>query len=136
MPSSAEIVVIADANVLLAAIANRAAIKVFDSDIHVYTTEFTCAEVAEYVPYFSERYRITVERMMKTMKMLPLSIKDKEFYQDSMGKAKKLMEDPEDVDVAALALVLDAPVWSNDNHFKKFPTGRYTTAQLLKALGK
>ena len=136
MPSSAEIVVIADANVLLSAIANRAAIKVFDSEIDVYTTEHTCAEVAEYTPYFSERYRITIERMFKTMKMLPLMVKDKEFYRERMSKAKKLMKDPEDVEVGALALALDSPVWSNDNDFKNFPTGRYTTAQLLKILGK
>ena len=37
--------------------------------------------------------------------------------------------------IAALALFLDAPVRSNDNHFKGFPTGRYTTAEILKKLG-
>jgi predicted nucleic acid-binding protein len=64
-------------------------------------------------------------------------VKPRSFYKAKLAEAKVIMDakDPDDVDVAALALELDAPVWSNDNDFLGFPLGRYTTAQLLKTLG-
>jgi predicted nucleic acid-binding protein len=43
--------------------------------------------------------------------------------------------DPDDVALAALALKLEIPIWSNDNDFRELPLRIYTTAQLLRALG-
>lgn len=43
--------------------------------------------------------------------------------------------DPDDVDVLALALTLNLPVWSNDNDFENAGVEWYTTAELLKTLG-
>ncbi len=132
---SSEKLVIADANVLLAATSNRAAIKVFQCEIEVYTTEFTCGEVVEYFPYFSKRYGISIESMYHTLEKLPLIVKPKEYYASKLLEVEVFVKDPEDHDVGALALFENVPVWSNDNDFKNFPTGRYTTAELLKSLG-
>jgi predicted nucleic acid-binding protein len=44
--------------------------------------------------------------------------------------------DPEDIDLLALALVLEIPVWSNDRDFKGAGVEWYTTARLLKLLAK
>jgi len=41
--------------------------------------------------------------------------------------------DPGDVDVLALALRLDVPVWSNDRDFEGTGVERMTTAELLSA---
>jgi predicted nucleic acid-binding protein len=131
-------VVVADTNVLLSAISGRAARKALWSEIEVYTTEYTWSEVEEYLPYFIDRYDIPMAFAYQTLQSAPVEVKEQRFYTSQMPRAKEYMKerDPDDVDVAALALTLDAPVWSNDNHFKNFPTGRYTTAQLLKILGK
>ncbi len=43
--------------------------------------------------------------------------------------------DPKDVPLAALALKLGIPIWSNDRDFEHFPHGYYPTAKLLKILG-
>lgn len=59
---------------------------------------------------------------------------DPEAYRHQIVEAVAVMKDPDDVELAALALHLNVHVWSNDNHFKDFPTGRYTTAELLKKL--
>jgi predicted nucleic acid-binding protein len=93
--------------------------------------------VVKYIPKFSEHYPIPVEIMHKTLELLPLLVKPRSFYKAKLAEAKVIMDakDPDDVDVAALALELDAPVWSNDNDFLGFPLGRYTTAELLKTLG-
>ncbi|MFL6246039.1 MAG: hypothetical protein ACJ74H_08450, partial [Thermoanaerobaculia bacterium] len=50
--------VAADSNVLLAAIARRAAWRVFEAapDLIVVTTEVVITEVHEYLPEFAERY--------------------------------------------------------------------------------
>lgn len=138
MKSGVKIVVVADANVLLSAVAKRAALKVFNTDIEVHTTEHTWAEVVKYVPKFSEMYPIPLEVMFKTLELLPLLVKPRSFYKGKWAEAKSIMDskDPDDVDVAALALEINAPVWSNDNDFLGFPLGRYTTAELLKAIGR
>jgi predicted nucleic acid-binding protein len=39
------------------------------------------------------------------------------------------------VDLLALALQLDIPVWSNDSDFEGTGVEWYTTARLMKALG-
>lgn len=129
-------VVVADANVLLSAIAGRAASRVLYSGLEIHTTEHTWAEVLEYVPVFQERYKRTIEEMDMALKEAPVHIHKRADYADQIEKAERLLaeRDPEDVDVAALALKLNVPVWSNDNDFEVFPQGRYTTAQLLRAL--
>jgi hypothetical protein len=123
--------------VLLSAIAGRAARKVFRAKIEIFTTEHTWAEVEEYLPYFIERYGLPMGTTYQTLRAAPVTIKSRRFYSKQISKANAYMKDidPEDADVAALAFMLEAPVWSNDNDFKNFLTKRYTTAQLLKMLG-
>lgn len=130
-------VIVADANVLLSAAAGKAAGKAFLAPIEIYTTAFTAAEVYKYIPVFAARYGHTVEEVRREFEELPLEIKDRPFYQAELSQAKELMDDidPDDVDLVALALKLDASIWSNDDHFKDLPLKRYTTAQLLKTLG-
>lgn len=130
-------VIVADANVLLSAASGKAAGKAFLAPIEIYTTAHTAGEVFKYIPLFAARYGHTVEEVRREFAELPLEIKERPFYQDRIARAKELMEamDPDDVDLVALALKLDASIWSNDDHFKDLPLKRYTTAQLLKALG-
>jgi len=128
--------VVADANVLLSAIAAKAAAKVFRSgNIEVYTTAFTWSEVLKYLPVFRDSYSIPEELLEEGVQACPVCIMDPEAYRHKIVDAISVMKDPDDVELAALALHLHVPVWSNDNHFKDFPTGRYTTAELLKHLG-
>ena len=133
----AKSVVVADANVLLSAVAGRAAYRVLASGLEIHTTEHTWAEVVEYAPKFQERYKRTIEEMAEALENAPVHIHARGDYQDKLAEATALVAhvDPEDVDVAALALKLGVPLWSHDDVFKDFPTERYTTAQLIKILG-
>ncbi len=67
--------VAADSNVLLSAVARRAAWRVFEKcpDLVVVTTEVAIAEVHEYVPEFAARYRIGVELLHEAVELLPLT---------------------------------------------------------------
>ena len=131
--------VAADANVLLAAIAERAAARVFAErpEIVVVTTIATMDEVRAHLPEFSRRYDFDLTRLHKTADDLPIARYGPAEYGSHIAEASRYIgrRDPDDIALAALALKLAIPVWSNDNDFRELPLRTYTTAQLLRALG-
>lgn len=130
--------VAADANVLLSAYAERAARRVFDApDLEVVTTDVTLSEVYEYSSRFAARYRISIDVFYKTIENSPLRVYEESEYRSHVDEARRYIahRDPDDVALAALALKLAIPIWTNDNDFRELPLPIYTTAQLLRALG-
>jgi len=130
--------VAADTNVLLGAIAKRAARRVFNApDLAVVTTDVTLSEVYEYWPLFARRYGLSLDVVYETLEHLPLRLYEEPEYHSHLEDARRYIghRDPDDVALAALALKLDIPIWSNDNDFRELPLPLYTTAQLLRALG-
>lgn len=128
-----------DSNVLLSAVAGRAARRIFEKapDLIVVTTTDNIEEVEEYLPEFAERYKLDGDLLVDVLGLLPVEIYSEADYITHLSEARKLLSsrDPDDVGLAALALKLQIPVWSNDNDYKGFPFGSFTTAQLIKALG-
>jgi predicted nucleic acid-binding protein len=55
-----------------------------------------------------------------------------------MAEARKRIgrRDPDDVELLALAIQLNVPLWSNDNDFENTGVVWYTTASLLAVLSK
>ncbi len=128
--------VAADANVLLGACAGAATRRVFSQGgLEIVTTEFNLSEVGEYLPSLAARRQTAVETFRATLSMLSLKVFPEDAYADRLDEAATLVPDPDDIHLAALALKLGIPVWSNDRNFEGFPTGVYPTARLLKALG-
>ncbi|MEA2336132.1 MAG: hypothetical protein QOE82_139 [Thermoanaerobaculia bacterium] len=130
--------VAADSNVLLAAITGRAALRVFDDPkLQIVTTDANAVEVREYVPKFAARYGFSEEKLFEEFAVLPVEIYSKRQYATHLFEARSLIaaRDPDDVPLAALALKLGIPVWSNDRDVDDFPTGIYSTAKLIKVLG-
>lgn len=130
--------VAADSNVLLSAIAGKAALRVFRApDLTIVTTEENIAEVLEYIPEFAARYEIPEEALLDMLALLTFEVYPKRGYATQLFAARALMadRDPDDVPLAALALKLGIPIWSNDHDFDGFPTGVYPTAKLIKVLG-
>ncbi|SRR5581483_3009844 len=131
--------VAADSNVLLSAVAGRAARRVFEHAPHliIVTTEVSIAEVEEYMPEFAERYKLDLDTMYGALGMLPLVRYIESDYISHIKKARRYLahRDADDVALAALALKLHVPIWSNDNDFKEVPLEVYPTAKLLKILG-
>ena len=132
-------VVAADANVLLSAAAGRAARRVFMNapEIRVVTTEANLGEVREYLPRMASRYGIHLNDIENALTLLPVEIVAEERYSDHLEEATQYLgdRDPDDVALAALALSLRIPIWSNDRDFEEVPLTVYSTARLLKALG-
>lgn len=127
----------ADANVILSAVAGKAALRIFlREDIEIVTTEFNISEVREYLSVIAEQYGLSEEILESQLKLLPIKIYPRQFYEDFVKKAtRKLSErDEDDIELLALAMKLKVPVWSNDSDFKKSGVEVYTTAKLLKIL--
>lgn len=130
--------VAADSNVLLAAVAGKAARRVFRStELIVVTTEHNVAEVREYLPEFAARYELPEELLHETLGLLPITVYAAHEYAGALPAARDLVakRDEDDVALAALALTLRIPIWSNDRDYEKFSTGVFSTATLLKILG-
>jgi predicted nucleic acid-binding protein len=127
----------ADANVILSAVAGKAALRVLlKEDTGFVTTQFTIDEVREYLHILAEKYRLSEEILESQLKLLPLKIYPRDFYEDFIPRAiRRLSEkDEDDAELLALAMKLQVPVWSNDNDFKHADIETYTTAKLLKIL--
>lgn len=107
------------------------------TELIVVTTEFNEAEVDEYLPYFAQRYALPEDILSDALALLPVRIYSAREYASHLSAAQRLLSgrDEDDVALAALALKLQIPVWSNDNDYAAFPTGVFTTAKLLKVLG-
>ena len=56
-------------------------------------------------------------------------------YEEFLEKAKASLPDPNDSDFLALALSIDASIWSNDKHFKEQSLVKvFTTSELIDKL--
>lgn len=101
------------------------------------TTEVNRAEVVEYIPYFAARYRLEEALLFDLLAIVPIDIYGEREYASHLPQAEALLarRDPDDVALAALALKFEVPIWSNDRDYERFPTGVFTTAQLLASLG-
>jgi len=129
--------VAADSNALLSAVAGRAAKRVFSTELRVLTTEANLQEVEEYLPVMAEKYGISLPDLHRALLLLPVVVVPEDDFLPFVDEARRYLEsrDPDDVPLAALALSLKIPIWSNDKDFEEVPLPRYTTGQLLKALG-
>ncbi len=64
--------VVADSNVLLAAVARRAAWRVFEADLIVATTEDAIQETHEHAEEFALRYGLDVDVLHAAIELLPV----------------------------------------------------------------
>jgi len=130
---------VADANVLLSAvIGGRAALVLRHERVEqVFTPAATYDEVFEYVAPLAKKKRLHLDTLLLALAALPVTVVARSEYEHRLPEAERRMgkRDPDDVDVLALALDLNLPVWSNDNDFEDAGVDWHTTAELLKALG-
>lgn len=129
---------VADANVLLSAvIGGRAALALRHNDVEqVLTPTPAYDEVFEYLPSLAKKKRLDLDTLLLACAALPVTVVERSDYQQKLATARRRIgrRDPDDVDVLALALTLNLPVWSNDNDFEDSGVEWHTTAELLKML--
>lgn len=139
MPTSRPIARLAvDANVILSALIGGQARRAFVSTAvgSFHTAEAVLAEVRRYLPVLAHKYSLDVGLLELTLASLPVDFHPEAFYAEYLEEAARRVgaRDPDDVHLLALALKLDAPIWSNDQDFAQAGVEWWTTAQLLAAL--
>lgn len=115
-----KILVVADANPIISALIGGASREVFFKKTFGFaTSEFTLEEVRKFIPYISRKSDVKIEEIENALFLLPLKIYKRDDYIDKIKHAKEIIGkiDKKDVDILALALKLNAPLWSNDRHF-------------------
>lgn len=129
---------VVDANPMIAALLGGAALRAFWNEAvkEWATTQFTVNEVLSYLPRLASKIHVPEEMLRLELELLPLRIYKKESYRDFVPEAKRRIaeRDKNDVDLLALALKLDYPIWTNDQDFEQTGPTLYTTAKLLEAL--
>lgn len=129
--------VVADANVLLSAVAGKAALRVFTAfGLTVHVAEFTADEVAEYLPVMARKYAIPSELIEMQWRLLAVHRHPAHVYRRTLPRAVAdlAQRDPEDAHALALARTLNLPLWSNDRDLQGFDVVCYPTARLLRLL--
>ena len=129
--------VAADSNIILSAAIGKSALRVFRStDLHVVTTEFNIDEVRQYLPVLAEKYGLPELVAETQLLVLPLDVQPASEYGYHLKQAREYLtdRDEDDIHLAALALMLKIPVWSNDKDLHVLPLKVYSTAALLRML--
>ena len=130
--------VAADSNVLLSATVGHAARRVFQRAprLLAVTTEANLAEVQAYLPSMSGAYGLDLLEVQEALAALPIRLYNVRWYRSRIPEARRYLQDRDhdDVALAALALKLQIPIWSNDRDFEGVPIEIYPTAKLLKVL--
>lgn len=121
---------VVDANPLLSALLGGAALPILcDPGLRFLTTEKTTWEVKRYLPTIVEKLRHigkiawTEARLERLFHQLPVAAFGDDFYGAFLPEAQRLIgaRDPEDVDLLALTLQTQLPLWSEDKDFDAIP---------------
>ncbi|MFZ5649466.1 MAG: PIN domain-containing protein [Bacillota bacterium] len=128
-----------DANVILSFLIGGKAAKVFTNvkDVEFLTTANKIEEIQEYIPVLAKKKGLDRSTMETAFSLLDVKVITKEVYSSQIPIALDLIgkRDPDDVELLALALTLDCPIWSNDNDLKDLKGVKvYTTAVILRWL--
>ena len=128
-----------DANVILSVLIGGKAAKVFTNvkDVEFLTTANIIEEIQEYIPVLAKKKGLDRSTMETAFSLLDVKVITKEVYSSQISIALDLIgkRDPDDVELRALALTLDCPIWSNDNDLKDLKGVKvYTTAVILRWL--
>lgn len=131
--------IVADANVMLAAVLGGKAKLVFQSEAvsKVFTTESAFREVEEYASVLARKRHLSLDFLLLALGSLPVTVVERVEYAPVLAEAKRRIgrRDPDDVEVLALVLHLKLPLWSNDRDFENTGIELFTTQHVLRRLG-
>jgi len=132
-------ILVIDANVLFSAlIKNSLTVElIFNEDMQLYTCEFIIEEFFKHEKEIMEKTHRTKEQFITIMHQLKdiIAVIPEDEYSKFMAEAEKLSPDPNDTIYFALAMKLNAGVWSNDKRLKKQDRIKvYKTSEVLHLL--
>ncbi len=124
-----------DANPLLSALRGGRAESALLSDKFIFvTTEHTTWEVKKYIPEISAKSGVLESELFYMLDRYPIISIPPFIYDEKRQQAEALIasRDPKDVDILALTLKWNIPLWTNDHDFDNIPEiTTFTTAEIL-----
>jgi predicted nucleic acid-binding protein len=109
---------VVDASPILAALLGGQARRIFfEAPIREFAVpELVLSEVREHLPRLALKLGAVSTFLEYALDLLPSRPYPARAYRDSTAEARRRVErrDPDDVDVLALTLRLEVPLWSND----------------------
>jgi predicted nucleic acid-binding protein len=119
---------ILDANILLRAVFGRRVrqlLETYEDEARFYTPEVCFQDAHRYIPIVSNRRGLDADLGLSVLDHVGRLVErvDLSLYEDYEVSARGRIElrDPDDWPVVALALLLDLPIWTEDQDF--FGTG-------------
>ncbi len=113
--------IVVDANIIISALIGGSSREIlFDHRYRFLTTEFTLKEVEKYIPTIAEKSDTEKRFVKEALELIPLSIKEKKFYEESLSEANDMIGeiDEKDVEILALAIATNNYLWSEDKDFE------------------
>src|SRR6056297_1209790 len=92
----------------------------FDHKFSFISTEFTFNEVRKYIPIISEKSGVGKEKIEEALFLLPIKIYSRKEYINKIKSAEEIISkiDKKDIDILALSLKENYPLWNEDKHFR------------------
>ena len=129
--------IIIDANQMISTLLGGKALDIlFSGHFRIYTTERKTWEVKRYIPFISQKISVSEEQARRTFELFPVESFHDAFFVDRLPAAHALIgaRDETDVDLVALALKLQYPIWSHDRDFQGLATISVVTTEDLLSL--
>lgn len=128
-----------DANVLLSAVLGGRARLILESPQvgEILTVERIVAEVQEYARLLARNKRLAEDVVLLAVAALPVTVVEQATYRQAIPEASRRIgkRDPDDIELLALAIAFNVPIWSNDKDFERTGVELFTTESLLRKLG-
>ena len=113
-----------DANILLRAVFGqrvRQILEAYEDQVSFYTPDVCFEDARKYIPDISSRRRLDVDLALSVLDQISRVVEpvDRSLYEDyqEIARGRVLPRDPDDWPVAAVALLLGLPIWTEDQDF-------------------
>ena len=128
-----------DANPLLSALRGGKTRQALLSDRFVFiTTEQTTWEVKKYIPEIALESGVAEIELFFAFDRFPIISVPSVAYREKLKQAENLIahRDPKDVEILALVLSFNIPLWTNDKDFENLHEVKiFTTLSMLEKAG-
>ena len=127
---------VVDANIIFAALVKDGTTidLLLEPDIHLFAPEFLFEEILKHKDELLKKTRRRAEEFDEIFDILEqkITIIPKEDFESFLEEASKISPDPDDTVYFALALKINAAIWSNDRKLKEQDRIKvYSTKDLL-----
>jgi len=124
-----------DANILLRGVFGnrvRALLEAYEADVSFYSPDVCFGDVRTYIPLVANRRRLDVAATLPVLEQLEkiVEVVDRSLYEthESAARSRMASRDIEDWPIMAAAMLLDCPIWTEDQDFFGSGVATWTTA--------